>query len=451
MTASTVDRTVRPPAGPARPLVLPDFERLDTVGALPVWFARRPGVPEVSLRLVVEAGASEEPGPAAGLAELTTRLLTEGTAERDAQAMARWLDRLGVGFGASAGYAVALLSLHTLTGVLEEALDFLADVVRRPAFPDAEVTRIRSERLDEIERERDEPAIVANHALISELYGDGVYGRPVGGTRDTVATLDAPAIRAFHEGRYRPGRGFLIACGDVEPGRVARAISARFGDWEGDVPAPFVPAAPPATGRRAILIDRPGSAQAEVRVGTVGVPYGTPDHHAIVLANAVLGGLFNSRVNMNLREDKGWTYGARTSFRFRRGPGPFVARTAVETEVTGPAFQEILDEIERMRVDLVSDEELELARHALTLSLPLQFETPAQITRKVSRQRIYGLPEDYWERFRERLEAVTAAEVRKACRTYLDPARLVLLAVADAKTAMPAMEALGEVRIRPPA
>jgi len=216
------------------------------------------------------------------------------------------------------------------------------------------------------------------------------------------------------------------------------------------VPAPFVPLAPPPPEGRAILIDRPDSAQAEVRVGTVGVPYGTPDHHAIILANAVLGGLFNSRINMNLREDKGWTYGARTSFRFRRGAGPFVARTAVETGVTGPAFQEILAEIERMRVDLVSDEELELARHALTLSLPLQFETAAQITRKVSRQRIYGLPEDYWETFRARLEAVTAEQVREACRSYLDPDRLVLLAVADAKTATPAMEALGGVRVRPP-
>ena len=450
MTASSVDRSVRPPAGKPRPLVLPDFERLETAGALPVWFAHRPGVPEVSLRLVVEAGASEEPATAAGLAELTTRLLTEGTDERDAQAMARWLDRLGAGFDASAGYAVALLSLHTLTDVLEEALDFLADVVRRPAFPDAEVKRIRSERLDEIDRQRDEPAIVADHALIAELYGDGLYGRPVGGTRDTVATLEPPAIRGFHERRYRPGRGFLIACGDVEAEVVAEAVSARFGDWVGDVPAPFVPLAPPPPEGRAILIDRPDSAQAEVRVGTVGVPYGTPDHHAIILANAVLGGLFNSRINMNLREDKGWTYGARTSFRFRRGAGPFVARTAVETGVTGPAFQEILAEIERMRVDLVSDEELELARHALTLSLPLQFETAAQITRKVSRQRIYGLPEDYWETFRARLEAVTAEQVREACRSYLDPDRLVLLAVADAKTATPAMEALGGVRVRPP-
>lgn len=449
MSPSAVDRTVRPPAGPPRPLVLPDFERLSTSGPLPVFFARRPGVPEVSLRLVLEAGASEEPAEAAGLAELTARLLTEGTAERDAQAMARWLDRLGVGFDASAGYAVVLLSLHTLTDVLEDALDFLAEVVRRPAFPDEEVARIRGERLDEIERQRDEPAIVASHALIDELYGDGLYGRPVGGTGDTVAALDAAAIREFHRRRYRPGRGFLIACGDVEAARVAEAVAARFGDWEGEVPAPFVPVAPATTEGRVVLIDRPASPQAEIRVGTVGVPYGTPDHHAIILANAVLGGLFNSRINMNLREDKGWTYGARSAFRFRRGAGPFVARTAVETAFTGPAFEEILREIERMRTDLVPDDELELARHALTLSLPLQFETAAQITRKVGRQRIYGLPEDYWETFRAHLEAVTPDQVREACRTYLDPARLVLLAVTDAKTARNGMEALGEVRIRP--
>jgi len=449
VSSAEVDRAVRPLAGPARPLVLPGFERLEAAGALPLWFARRPGVPEVSVRLVLEAGASDEPAAEAGLAELTTRLLTEGTAERDAQAMARWLDRLGVGFDAAAGYAVALLSLHTLTDVLEEAIGFLAEVVRRPTFPDAEVKRIRSERLDEIERQRDEPAIVADHALIGELYGDGLYGRPVGGTRETVAAIDAASIRGFHERRYRPGRAFLLACGDVDPGRVAAAVSERFGDWEGEVPAPFVPPPPPPTARRVILIDRPDSAQAEVRVATIGVPFGTPDHHAIILANAVLGGLFNSRINMNLREDKGWTYGARSSFRFRRGAGPFVARTAVETAVTAPAFEEILGEIERMRSEPVSEEELELARHALTLSLPLQFETAAQITRKVSRQRIYGLPEDYWETFRERLEAVTPDEVTATCRRYLDPDRLVLLAVTDATATAAAMETLGEVRIEP--
>ena len=448
MTGGPVDRSVRPPPGPPRPLVLPSFERLEGPGGLRVEHAPRAGVPEVSLRLVIEAGACGEPADRAGLAELTSRLLTEGTADRDAIAMARWVDRLGVGFDASAGYAVTILSMHALTDVLEDALGFLAAVVRDPTFPGREVERIRSERIDEIERDLDEPSRVAGHALIAALYGDALYGRPIGGTAPTVSAIGSDDVRRFHADRFRPGESLLVACGDVEPRRLEAAIARAFGDWSGVAarPAPTdTPAAPPA---RTILIDRPGSPQAEVRVGTIGVPYGTEAHYATVVANAILGGLFNSRINMNLREEKGWTYGARSGFRFRRGAGPFVVQTAVETAVTADAFGEILREIEMMREDLVSPAELDLAKHALTLSLPLQFETAAHITRRVSRQRIYDLPEDYWERYRERIDAVTAEEVREACRARLAREGLTLLAVTDADAVAAELERFGEVERR---
>ncbi len=451
---SPVDRTRRPPAAPPHPLVLPGFDRVGAVGGLEVHAASRHGVPEVSIRLVVEAGASEEPPAHAGLAELTARLLTEGTADRDAQSMARWLDRLGAGFDASVGYEAAILSLHTLSDVLEQALEFLSVVTRDPSFPEHEVERVRGERLDEIDRQKDEPALVADHALIAALYGDGLYGRPVAGTRETVAEITAPAVRSFHAVRYRPGGALLLACGDVDRDRLMEAVSRCFAGWDGVAEPPGTAGAPGALHPKVILIDRPGSPQAEVRVGTVGVPYGTPDHHAIILANAILGGLFNSRINMNLREDKGWTYGARSAFSFRRGPGPFIARTAVETPVTARAFEEILAEIDRMREELVGEEEATLARHALTLSLPLQFETASQITRRVATQRIYGLPGDYWETYRARIEAVTAEDVRDVCRRYLSRDRLVLLAVADAASVQSDLERLGEVEMRgtePPA
>lgn len=197
-----------------------------------------------------------------------------------------------------------------------------------------------------------------------------------------------------------------------------------------------------------ILIDRPGSPQAELRVGTVGVPYGTEDHYAIIVANAILGGLFNSRINMNLREDKGWTYGARSFFRFRRGGGPFVTKTAVETAATGPALEETLSEIGRMREEPPGEDELLLAKHALTLSLPLQFETPAQVTSRVSRQLIYDLPADYWERYRERIEAISPDDVQRVCRRYLTEDRLVLLAVTDADAVEAEVERFGEVERR---
>lgn len=445
----TPDRAVRPAPAAPRTLTLPRFERHTLDNGLRVEYAERRGLPEVSLHLVLECGAGAEPPHLGGLSELTARLLTAGTPGRDAIEMARWLDRLGVGYRATAGYAVGAVSMHFLSEVFEEALDFLAATILDSEFPEHEVERIRGERIDEIERQADDPATVAGLATIAELYGDGLYGRPVAGTAATVSEIGSEVVREFHDARCRPGGALLIACGDLDRERLISAAEARFGAWSGRVaPVPPPETPQPRTGDL-ILIDRPGSAQSEIRVATVGVPYNTEDHHAIIVANAILGGLFNSRINLNLREEKGWTYGARSSFRFRRGAGPFVARTAVETARTGPAFEEILREIETMRTAPVTDDEMKLARNALTLSLPLQFETAVQVCGKVSRQRVFGLPDDYWETYRSRIEAVTPDEVREVCRMYLDPDRLTLLAVGDAATAAPTLDGLGPVDVRP--
>ena len=445
----TPDRSVRPAPAAPRALALPRFERHALPNGLRIEHAERPGLPEVSLHLVLECGAGVEPPRLGGLGELTARLLTAGTPGRDAIEMARWLDRLGVGYRATVGYAVGAVSMHFLSEVFEEALEFLAETILDSEFPEHEVERIRGERIDEIERQADDPATVAGLATIAELYGDRLYGRPAAGTGATVSEIGPEAVREFHDARFRPGGALLIACGDLDRERLMSAAKARFGAWSGEAAPVPPPETPEPQANDLILIDRPGSPQSEIRVATVGVPYNTGDHHAIIVANAILGGLFNSRINLNLREDKGWTYGARSSFRFRRGAGPFVARTAVEGARTGPAFEEILGEIETMRTTLVTADEMKLARNALTLSLPLQFETAVQICGKVSRQRIFGLPDDYWETYRARIEAVTPDEVREVCRTYLDPGRLTLLAVGDAATAAPTLNGLGPGDVRP--
>ena len=446
--AAAPDRSVRPAPAAPRPLVLPRFERHTLSNGLRIEHAERRGLPAVSLRLVVESGAGAEPARLGGLGALTGRLLTAGTPGRDAMDMARWLDRLGVGYRATVGYSVGAVSMHFLSEMFEDALDFLAATILDSEFSDHEVERIRRERIDEIERQADDPATVAGLATIAELYGDGLYGRPTAGTAGSVAEIGPDAVREFHRARFRPRGAFLLGCGDLDCERLLAAVEARFGAWSGDAAPISPPETPEPRAGDLILIDRPGSAQSEIRVATVGVPYNTGDHHAIIVANAILGGLFNSRINLNLREDKGWTYGARSEFRFRRGAGPFVARTAVESARTGPAFEEILREIETMRTTPVTDDEMALARNALTLSLPLQFETAGQICGKVSRQRVFGLPDDYWETYRARIEAVTPDQVQQVCRTYFDRDRLILLAVGDAAAAGPTLDGLGSVDVR---
>jgi zinc protease len=444
-----LDRT-RPPQSTPRPrLRLPRFERRQLANGLDVWILPRRVLPEVSLRLITEAGAAVEPSGECGVSELTGRLLSEGAGRRDAMEMAEWLDHLGATFTVSTSYDVTMVSMHSLTDTLTGALDFLAAAIREPSFAGTETSRVRQERLDEIERDRDEPAIVASRRLAAVIYGDHPYGRPSDGTYESVAGIEAEGVRDFHARHYTARGAALIACGDVEPARLMAELEARFGDWTAGSAAAGLPATPaePLQPGRPTIVDRPGSAQSEIRIGTIGAPFLTPDLYAATVANAILGGLFSSRINMNLREDKGWTYGARSAFHFRRGAGPFVAQTAVETAVTADALGEMLTEIRGMVSDPPTEEELSLAKNALTLSLPRQFETTSQVTGKLARQVTFGLPEDFWERYPDRINAVTRDETVDVIERYLAPERLVLLVVGDSSSVADGLRAFGPLEV----
>lgn len=437
-----VDRTRAPEAGPLPELELPEFRTFRLDNGIRVLVAEDHRLPEVSVRLLVEAGALAEAGRSPGVAELTSRLLTEGTADRSAMEMAEWLDRLGASFSAWAGYDGALLSVRSLSETLDGALDFLRAAAREPTFPEDEVARVRHELMDEMERDRDEASVVADHALIGAVYGDHRYGTPSSGTPESVASLGRGDVEEFYGTAYSASDAAVVACGDVDAERLRDALERRFGDWEpgGGRPAVEEPPGSAADAGRVVVVDRPGSAQAELRLGTVGLTHHADDFYAAQVTNSLLGGLFNSRVNMNLREDKGWTYGARTAFRARRAPGPFVGRTAVESGAVAPALAEFLGEIRGLWERPPSDDEMELARNASVLSLPRQFETVHQVSRKVSVQVAYDLPEDYWERYPDRIEGVTASEVSECARRRIGTDRLVSVVVARAGDVVPELE-----------
>ncbi len=429
------DRTRPPEPGPRPRVELPELRtyRVGEAG-IGLWVAEDRQLPEVSVRLLVEAGAVREADGRHGVAELTSRLLTEGSERRSAMEMAEWGDRLGIGFRASAGHDLAFLGVRSLAETLDGALDFLSAAVREPTFPADEADRVRKELVDELERDRDEPDVVANQALARSIFGDHRYATPSSGTPDSVRGLGRDDVEAFYRRGYTAADAAVVVCGDVDPDAVRDAVEDRFGDWrpgEGRVD----PAPPPDEARDAgaiVLVHRPGSRQAEIRLGGIGVAYGDDDFYATRVANAVLGGLFNSRVNMNLREDKGWTYGAGTTFRPRRAPGPFVGRTAVQTDAAAAALEEFLGEVRGLWDDPPGEEEMELARNSLVESLPRQFETVHQVTRKVAAQIAYGLPDDYWERYPERIREVTSREAAEAARRRLRPSGLTAVVVADA-------------------
>lgn len=447
-----VDRSRPPEPGDLRPLSLPRRRRFRLDSGLEVWVVEDSRMPEVSVRMVLDAGALREEEGEMGVAELTGRLLTEGTGERSALEMAGWLDRLGADFSASVGYDATLLGLHTLSEALEGSLDFLRAAVREPAFRPEEVERVRGELVDELERDRDEADVVADHALIRAVFGAHRFGTPSAGTPESVSGLTREDVDRFYGTHYDASDVALVVCGDVDAGRIRDALEARFGDWPGGPDRP--PLTAPADGAleagRVILVDRPGSAQAEIRVGGVGLPYGGDDFFEAMVANSILGGLFNSRVNMNLREEKGWTYGARTAFYGRRVSGPFVGQAAVETEAAAPALSEFVAEIRGLWERPPTREEIGLAKNSLVLSLPRKFETVHQVSRRLTTQLVYGLAPDYWERYRERVEAVAGSAMVEAARRLLEPDSLTAVVVAEADAVAPELEReFGEVEVRP--
>ena len=448
---SPVDRTRPPPSQPTPPPATPEFHETILSGGFRVRVAAVPKLPEVAIRLMVDGGAAVEPAADAGVAALTAKVLPSGAAGRTAMQMAEWLDHLGASIGSGVGHDSARFSLHTLSDTCEEALDYLASVVLAPSFLPEEVARVRAERLDEVRRTGDEPGELASEALSEGIFGDHPYGRPVRGRVETLEGLDSGKLRKFWEHSYEAGSSFLVAAGDLDPEAFVAVVERSFGAWAaggGRTAAVSLPG-PVCSAGTVTLVDRPGSQQSEIRIGTVGLARGDEDEIPVLVMNAILGGLFSSRINLNLREDKGWTYGARSGFSLRRAPGPFVASAAVETPVTVRAFEEMLFEIRSMTERPPSEDELELARNALILSLPRQFETTSQVASKEAERVAYDLPPDWWERFPARVGQVGRDEVVRVAERYLDPAGLVLVAVGDAAALRADLASLGPVTERP--
>ncbi len=430
---SGIDRSRRPAAGPAPEVSLPTFRRFSLDNGLNVLAIRHDDIPEVSARLVLQFGAAEDERRHAGTALLTARALTEGTRARPAPAVAEWLDYLGARFSVDVDYDASTVSLHFLSRVFDGALEFLAETIAEPAFEEKEVERLRDERLDEIASGLDEPRIVAGLRVNEATFGDHPYGLRVGGIEETVRAIDNSVLSRFHSRFYRPSGATLIIVGDLpEPSELRDRLEATFSRWDGEAEGPGQMAEPDML-RRSLLwaVDWPGP-QSEIRVGGIGISRTDPDYPAVLVMNSILGGLFSSRINMNLREDKGWTYGASSRFDARKRRGPYIVSTAVDAKATVPAVREVLAEMRRMKSEPATDGELDLAVNALTLSLPRMFETVGQVSGRVAQQVIYGLPDDYWEVYAREICAVTRDDVQRVAERFLSSDQLAIVVVGPA-------------------
>lgn len=432
-TSGTPAVLAPPRLGPPPPPRVPAPLRWTLENGLRVVAAPRPGLPHVVLRMVIPAGSVLDPAERPGTASLVGTLLTEGTAGLDAEALNARLDFLGAAVSATVGHDFVEVEALFLSETLSEGVSLLAEVVTRPAFPADETERVREEALDALVARLDEPANVADDRASLEAFGAAhPYGHPAFGTREAIQAVTREELAAFHERCYRPGGSFLVAAGDFDPAMLRAALEEALAGWTGTVPRAVHPPVPsPAAGAgRVVVVPWEDAAQSEIRMVSPGMTRRAEDWIAGAVANYVLGGsTITGRLGANLREEKGWTYGAKSAFSAGVSPGGWTADTAVDVEVTEAAVREMLGEMRRLATEPVPAEELRRAKDALVLSLPRAFENPGRVAGRLASIEAYGLPLDYWESYPARVEAVTAEDVLRIAREHFHPERVVTVVV----------------------
>jgi len=427
-----VDRSTLPIPGPGRPFLLPPVEKTTLPNGLRVWTVQHAQIPLIAYVLLIARGASSDPTGKDGLAAITADMLDEGSDTRSAIEMHETLARLGAQFDTDIGADATAISVTALSRVAERALAFIGDIVVRPALRDADFERVRQLRLHRLKQMRDSAAAVGDRAFLKLIYADDPYGHAPIGHETTLTSLTIDDVRNYHASAIAPGAATLIAVGDCTHAEVVRQAAEVFGHWIGSGGSDNLPSAAPIAPPRLAIVPRPKAPQSELRIGHVAVPRRTPDYHALALANAILGGQFVSRINLNLREDKGFTYGARTSFEFRRRPGPFLLQVSVQTAATARAIEESIGEIADIRgTRPVTSDELAFGIAALTRGYARNFETADQMARAIMQLALYDLPDDYYAQFVATVEAITQEEVSRVMTKHVDPSRLTTLIVGD--------------------
>ena len=437
-----------PRPGPDPKFALPKLQRRTLSNGLEVLIVKHSELPVVEMSLVLKTGGTADPLDRGGLASLTAALLDEGTKTRSALEISNQLASLGASLGTGADWDMSAVNLLTLTKHLDRALEIYADVIMNPSFPASELELQRNQRLASFLQRRDNADAIAGIAYSAVLYGRShPYGHPLGGDDASIRAITGEEIKRFYETYYRPNNSALIVVGDVEADAITQKLERAFAKWErAVVPAISVPISEQRDRTGVYLVDKPDAAQSVIAIGSIGVARSTPDYFSLIVMNTLLGGQFTSRVNLNLRESKGYTYGARTSFDFRRGAGPFAATAGVQTAVTKESVVEFLKELRGIRGEIpITSAELEFSKQAIIRGYPRTFETPDQIANRLTPLVVYGLPDSYFNDFIPKIRAVTAADVTRVANKYLDPSKMAILVVGDRKVVEAGLRSLDTI------
>jgi zinc protease len=443
------DRFTQPGFGIPEAVAFPPVTRGTLANGLRLWTIRQDALPLVGATLLLDdAGSAGDPIGQSGLASLTADLADERIGRRDAIAIADAWARLGASFQTDVSPDVTAFSVVGLSRLFEPAIALLADVIVRSEPTDADFTRVRELRLNRLQQLKSSAAAQADRVFLRAVFGAHGYGQTGLGTTTSLERLTLDAARRCRARTFRPDRATLIVAGDVTHDAAMAAAEAHFGAWSAAGDPGVTQAQPPVTWApsQVWLVDRLGSPQSELRIGHLGVRRAVPDYHAIVTLNAVLGGQFSSRINQRLRQEKGYTYGANTSFDVRRDAGTFACETSVQSDATGPAIGDVIEQCAAIRGSRPAEgDELDRVRDGLTRGYVRHFETAVQLLQAAGQVATHGLPDDTFDCFVPSVLAVDSAAVLRAAETHIHPDRVIAVVVGDADIVSKGLEALGLV------
>jgi zinc protease len=435
-----------PAPGPPTKFAFPAYKSHKLANGLTLFIVEDHRQPLVSYTLMLDAGGIAHPPAKAGLASMTAELLTQGTATRSAQDIAKAIDGVGGSLSAGADDDTVQVTAAVAKSAADLAIDLLADVVLHPAFQQEEIDRLRRQRLSGLQIQYSDPEYIAPFVAARLTLGEHPYAYPVEGTPDSLRALTRDEIVAFHKQRYGPSGAFLAISGDITPEVAIAQVEKRFGSWSAPAPARPTTPAPPPPSRAVFIVDKPDAVQTQIVLSTMGIKYNDPSYFPLVVANQIFGGAFTSRLNMALRTREGLTYGARSSFDAEREAGMFRVSTFTRTEETGKAITMVLDLLREFRKNPATDAELKEAKAYLTGSFAVATETPGQVAGRVLTAAKHGLPSDYWDKYRDNVQAVTAERIAEAVGRYVDADRMKIVAVGNAKGFSASLAPLGEAR-----
>jgi predicted Zn-dependent peptidase len=452
LIAQAPDRSRPPQPGPPSELKLPPIQKRQLSNGLPVWIVELHEVPVAQVNLLVMSGGADDPARRFGLANMTAGMLEEGAGSRTALQIADAIDYLGADLSSASGMDSSVIRLHVPVARLDDALPVMADVALRPTFPNDELDRIRQARLTNILQARDDPPAIAAAAFARVLFGvNHRYGTPAAGTAEVIKTFTTDDLKAFYAAAYRPDNATLIVVGDIAAERVLPPLESAFGTWKAPPSSKThqpLPAAPQPSARTIYLVDKPGAPQSQIRIGGVGVARSTPDYFPLQILNTILGDSFTSRLNNNLREVHGYAYGAGSAFDMRVDGGLFYAAAGVQTDKTSEALTEFFNELNGILKPVPADE-LTRARNYVSLRFPGAFETTTGISRRLEDMLLFRLPEDYFAKYVQNIQGVSAADVQRVAQKDIHPAQAAVVVIGDRKTIEPGIRALnlGTIKI----